>query len=122
MRKAPARLGPQSSAARDGFDPDDSILLARNRVVQVTQRQRGRSSVRVADVQNASVIPFYPHGSTHRTAQDAAISRLAIVELCDPLNVIAGLRKAWHAGAAGHRTRSSVIGSETQADVTAVVL
>ena len=37
----------------------------------------------------------------HWTAQNAAISRIAVVKLCDPPYVIAGLRDARHAGTAG---------------------
>src|SRR5205823_7077037 len=84
MRQAPARLEPQPSASRDGFDPNYSIGWPVIASFNYLTAQR-RSSVRVADVQNASVVSLHSHRSTHRTAQNAAISRIAIVKLSDPL-------------------------------------
>src|SRR5207247_6806015 len=106
---------------RDGFDPSYSIGWPVIAWFNYPSAQR-RSSVRVADVQHASDISFYSHRSMHWAAQNATISRIAIVKLSDPLYVIAGLSKAWNASTAGHRARSGVICRETQADVTAVIL
>src|SRR6266478_5104456 len=61
-------------------------------------------SVRVAEVQNAPLIPSNPNRLLYRTAQDAiSRSRPTVVQLGDPPHVVTGLAKMRYAGASRYR-------------------
>jgi len=57
----------------DGFDPNYSNWLARNRVVQIINGKRTLISPLLLMYRTPPVISLDSHRSTHRTAQNAAI-------------------------------------------------
>src|ERR1039458_9159382 len=97
---------------------DTTLLLQ-----QIAQRSRyhtRRRLFRIADVQHAPSIPLYVDRLVHRVAENGFAA--AVVQVRDPANVVLRFPEMRNPRAARHRSRTSVIGCQTEANVAAVAI
>src|ERR1039458_945290 len=80
-------------------------------------------SFRVADVKHALSVPLHMNRIMHGILQEVRIwLRSSIVQLRDPLHVVAGFGEMWHPSAARHGSLARIVGGQGQLHVASVVL
>src|ERR1700687_5011987 len=104
------------------FSKSDAPLGAG--IVRRSHNGHGRRMLfRMADGQHAPSIPLHVDRFMYRVAENVrARFAAAVVQIRDPANVVLRFPEMRNARAARHRSRTSVIGCQTEADVAAVTI